>query len=173
MFGPQKGASPGDVRVLEAALQRFAAVVRAQRGIDLLSMPGGGAAGGIAAGLSVIADASIEPGFALVAEAVGLEPRIAAADFIITGEGRLDAQTAYGKTAAGVARLARAHNKPVGAVAGTVRNDFDVSAGAFDAVEQAAPDGMSGDEAMRRARDLVQDAASRLMRKLLAQSDRR
>jgi glycerate kinase len=173
VFGPQKGASPDDVLTLESALQRFAAVVRAQCGLDLLSIPGGGAAGGIATGLSVIAQTAIEPGFALVAEAIGLDARIVGADIIITGEGRLDAQTAYGKTAAGVARLAHTHNKPAGVVAGTVRGDFDASAGAFDAVEQAAPEGMGSDEAMRRAPDLVRDAATRIMRKLLDQSERR
>jgi glycerate 2-kinase len=166
VFGPQKGASLADVAVLEAALRRFAEVARAQCGIDLLSMPGGGAAGGIGAGLRVIGDATIEPGFDLVADAVGLEARIAAADCVITGEGRLDGQTAFGKTAAGVAGLARAHGKPTGIIAGTVRGDFDAAHSPFDAVESAAPAGMAVDEAMRRAPQLVREAAARLMRSL-------
>ncbi len=166
VFGPQKGASPGDVEVLDAALRRFADVVRAQRGIDLLTLPGGGAAGGIGAGLSVIADAAIEPGFALVAEATGLDGRVAQADIVITGEGRLDDQTAFGKTAAGVAHLAKKHHKPAGVVAGSVRGDLDAARSPFDAVEAAAPRGMSVEEAMRRAPELVRDAAGRICRAL-------
>jgi glycerate kinase len=166
MFGPQKGASPEDVRALERALLRFAEVARGQCGVDLLSMRGGGAAGGIAAGLSLIANATIEPGFALVAEAVRLEARIASADLVITGEGRLDAQTAFGKTAAGVASLARARGKRCGIVAGTVRVDFDRASSPFDAVEQAAPAATSVEEAMRRAPELVSAAAARLLERL-------
>ena len=173
VFGPQKGASADDVVALEAALRRFAAVVRAQCGIDLLSITGGGAAGGIAAGLSVVADVTIEPGFALVAEAVGLGARIAGSNIVITGEGRLDAQTAFGKTASGVARMARAHGKPVGMVAGLVRGDFAPAMDMFDAVEQAAHDSMSAEEAMSRAPELVRDAAAQLIRALLGQSERR
>ena len=161
VFGPQKGASPDAVRVLDDALRHLAAVVLRDTGIDLLPVAGGGAAGGLGAGLMVAAGAAVAPGFGIVAEAVGLEAKIAAAVLVVTGEGRLDAQTAFGKTAAGVARLARAHGKRVAVVAGSVGSDFDASDGAFDAVESASPPGMSVADAMRDAAPLVRSAAAR------------
>jgi glycerate kinase len=165
MFGPQKGASPEDVRILEAALHRFAEVARDQFGVDLLAMRGGGAAGGIATGLSLVCDATIEPGFALVAEATRLADRIAASEIVITGEGRLDAQTALGKTSSGVARMARERGVRVGMVAGIIDN-FDAATSPFDAVEQSSPPGMKVDDAMRRARELVAAAAGRITPRL-------
>ncbi len=167
MFGPQKGASPEAVEVLDAALRRFAGVVRRDTGIDVLDMPGGGAAGGLAAGLLVVAGAAIVPGFDIVADAVGLDAKIVAAGLVLTGEGRLDAQTAFGKTAAGVARMARAHGKPVAAVAGSIDPGYDAR-GAFDAAEVATPAGMPLDKAMRDAASLVRDAAARAVRALVS-----
>lgn len=161
MFGPQKGASPDGVRALEAALRRFAEIVLRDFGIDLLKMPGAGAAGGLGAGLVAAAGATIEPGFPLVAEAVGLDARIAAADLVITGEGRLDAQTARGKTAAGVASMARAQGKPVIAIAGHVEPGYAPPPGTFTAVVSASPDGTPVEEAMARAAELISAAASR------------
>lgn len=168
VFGPQKGASPDGVRSLEAALLHFAAIVRRDAGVDLLSVPGGGAAGGLAAGLLVVAGATVEPGFPLVAEAVGLEARVAAADLVITGEGRLDAQTAFGKTADGVAKLARAHGRRVAIIAGSVDTAYDRARSPFDVVEQATPAGMPLDDAIRRAGSLVREAAARVARAFAA-----
>ncbi|TAK59211.1 MAG: glycerate kinase [Dehalococcoidia bacterium] len=162
VFGPQKGASPDGVRQLDEALRHFAAAVGRDLGVDVLDVPGGGAAGGLAAGLMAIAGATIRPGFDVLAEAVGLEAKIAAADLVITGEGHLDAQTAYGKTASGVARLARAHGKRVGAVAGRV-DPAAAAAGAFDAVEACAPAGMPVDQAMREAAELARSATQRVV----------
>ena len=113
----------------------FARIAARDCGVDVLEMAGGGAAGGLAAGLVACAGATIEPGFDVVAEATGLEAKIAAADLVVTGEGRLDAQTAYGKTASGVAALARRHGKRVAVIAGSVDAGYDASGGAFDLVE--------------------------------------
>ena len=172
MFGPQKGARPEDVAPLDAALRRFADVVQRDCGVDVLAMRGSGAAGGLGAGLAGVAGAALESGFALVAGAVGLEGRIAAANFVITGEGKLDAQTSHGKTADGVAALARKHDVPVGVVAGVVDDAADASR-MFDAVEQATPPGMDAASAMRNASVLVRAAAAALTSKLGAQSRRR
>jgi glycerate kinase len=165
MFGPQKGASPADVPVLDAALRRFADIVRRDCGIDLLALSGGGAAGGLAAGLAAVAGATVEPGFGIVAEAAGLEAKIAAADLVITGEGRLDVQTAYGKTASGVAALARRHGKRVAVIAGSVDPGYDADAGAFDLVESVLQPGMTVEDAMRNAASLLAAAAERVVRK--------
>jgi len=163
VFGPQKGARPDDIATLDAALHHFAAIARRDCGVDVLPVAGSGAAGGLGAGLMAVAGATIEPGFPLVADAIGLEVKIARADLVLTGEGSLDAQTAYGKTAAGVAALARKHGKPVAAIAGLVDASLDLAASPFDAIEQAAPPGMPAADAMRDAATLVQAAARRAM----------
>ena len=163
IFGPQKGASEQGARALDEALARFAEIVRRDTGFDLLTMPGSGAAGGLSAGLVVVAGATIEPGFTIVAEAVGLEARIAEADLVITGEGRLDEQTAFGKTVAGVAKMARAQSKRVGVIAGSVSADFALADSLFDAIVSASPDGVAVEEAMSSAGALVPDAAVRII----------
>jgi glycerate 2-kinase len=106
VYGPQKGASADDVQVLDRALRHLAAVVHRDVGIDLRELPGGGAAGGLGAGLMAFAGAHIRPGVDVVMEAVGLADRLADADVVVTGEGRFDAQSLHGKTVAGVVRAA-------------------------------------------------------------------
>ncbi|HZP57804.1 MAG TPA: glycerate kinase [Dehalococcoidia bacterium] len=158
MFGPQKGASPDAVETLEAALARFAQIALRDTGVDVLRLPGAGAAGGLAAGLAVCAGATIERGFDLVARAVGLEDLIARADAVITGEGKLDAQSGLGKTSAGVAAVARARGKPVVAIAGTVEPGAEA---AFDATISSTPPGMPVDQAMRGGAVLLRAAGAR------------
>jgi glycerate kinase len=162
IFGPQKGATPDTIPLLDAALRHFAAIALRDTGVDVLSVAGGGAAGGLGAGLMLVARATIEPGFPLVAAAARLGERIAAADAVITGEGKLDAQTAFGKTADGVATLARAHGKRIAVVAGLVEG----SPPGYDVIEQAAPAGMAAGAAMRNAAALVRAAAARAARAL-------
>jgi glycerate kinase len=137
VFGPQKGATPEGVRVLDAALARFANVALRDCGVDVATMPGSGAAGGLGAGLVALCGATIESGFDLVAEVTRLRAAIERCDAVITGEGRLDAQSQYGKTTFGVARMARSADKPVGVIAGTVEARFDQGE-VFDAVERLA-----------------------------------
>jgi glycerate kinase len=107
VYGPQKGASPEDVRLLDGALGHFAAVVFRDLGIDVREVPGAGAAGGLGAGLVAFLGARLRPGFEVVADALGLEGRLDDADVAVTGEGRYDTQTESGKAPAGVLRLAR------------------------------------------------------------------
>jgi len=161
IFGPQKGASPADVDTLDAALGNFAAVVLRDHAIDLNEMDGTGAAGGLGAGLVLAARATVEPGFPLVAAAIGLRDRIAGADAVITGEGRLDSQTAYGKAAGGVAGIARDCGKPVFAIAGSISEG---AATAFDAAIAATPPGTPIEDAMRNAAANLAAAAERLAR---------
>lgn len=118
-FGPQKGASPDQVAVLRRRLEELASVYRARYGVDVAEVPGSGAAGGLAGGLAVLG-ARLVPGFALVAEEVGLADRVGRADLVVTAEGRLDASTWTGKVVDGVVELARRHGKSVVVVAGTV-----------------------------------------------------
>lgn len=120
VFAPQKGARPGDVAFLEAGLDRFAAVAEREAGAaGYAAAPGSGAAGGAAFGLMLIG-AYRSPGAALVCDLVGLDTAIAGAGLVLTGEGRLDAQTSWGKAPAEVARRAAAAGVPCVAIAGSV-----------------------------------------------------
>ncbi len=158
VFGPQKGATENDIDTLEWALTRLADVVAKEFAVDYRNEPGAGAAGGLGFGLMSFCGAKIRPGFDVVAEAVGLEARIEDADIVITGEGSLDRQTLEGKTPAGVARLARKLGKPVFAIVGRAINDPEVRE-LFDAVYTNARPGMSQEENMKRAAELLRENA--------------
>jgi glycerate kinase len=156
VFGPQKGASKGELNVLERALTRLADVVAEEFDFDYRDRPGTGAAGGLGFGLMSFCSAEIRPGFDVVAEAVGLESRMKGVDVVITGEGSLDRQTLEGKTPAGVARLARKLGKKVFAIAGRYDGLQQVHE-LFDEVYQLARSGMSEKEQMKRAGELLRD----------------
>lgn len=126
VFGPQKGAGPQQVDFLEGALRRYALVLQRQLGSDKANCPGAGAAGGLGFGLMVFCRAQVRSGAAFVLEAVRLAERVAAAHLVITGEGRIDGQSMYGKAPLAVARLARQHGKPVVAVAGALGSDYEL-----------------------------------------------
>jgi glycerate kinase len=108
VFGPQKGAGPQDVLLLERALTHLAAVIHRDLGVDVRAVPGAGAAGGLAAGLAAFLGARLRPGVDLVMEAVGIGPLLEGCDVIVTGEGALDATSLRGKVAGGVLAAARA-----------------------------------------------------------------
>jgi glycerate kinase len=120
IYGPQKGASPEDVELLDRNLRHFADIVQRDLGLDVRDLPGAGAAGGLGAGLVAFCGATLEPGVAIVIDAVGLPERMRGADLCVTGEGAIDSQTAFGKTPAGVAAVARAEDVPVIAIGGGV-----------------------------------------------------
>jgi glycerate 2-kinase len=120
VFGPQKGAGPDEVLLLDSALRRYARVLAADLGVDLADTPGAGAAGGLGAGAIAFLGARIRSGIELVLELVGFDQAVVAADLVVTGEGKLDAQSLRGKAPVGVARAATAHGVPVVALAGVV-----------------------------------------------------
>jgi glycerate kinase len=119
VYGPQKGADPEAVRELDSALARLATVVERDLGKRVAAIPGAGAAGGTGAGLVAFLDAELVPGAPLVVEAAGFDAQLQGADLVITGEGRVDEQTAYGKAPGEVARRAHAAGVPVLLLAGT------------------------------------------------------
>jgi glycerate kinase len=125
VFGPQKGATADDVQLLEAALTRLANIVAANLGADHRDVAGAGAAGGLGFGLMSFCRATVCAGFEVVAESIGLDAAVRAADVVITGEGRLDAQTLEGKAPAGVAKLARAAGRKVFAIVGQTTGEAD------------------------------------------------
>jgi len=161
VFGPQKGASKGDLDNLERALTRLADVVATEFGFDYREEAGTGAAGGLGFGLLSFCDATIRAGFEVVAEAVGLEAKMKNADLVITGEGSLDRQTLEGKTPSGVARLARKLGKPVFAIVGRASEDPELR-NIFDGIYQNARPGMSEQENMKRAAKLLCENAREL-----------
>ncbi len=120
VFGPQKGAPPEAVERLDAALAHFAEIALRDLGADVLDLPGAGAAGGLGAGLVAFCHGRLTPGVEMVLQATGLRSRLLGADLCITGEGRLDAQTPYGKTPSGVAAACREHGVPCIAIGGSV-----------------------------------------------------
>lgn len=124
VFGPQKGASPEQVASLDAALQSMANVVAATLGEDFSQVPGVGAAGGLGFAAKAFLRAGFRPGIELVAELSGLAEAVQDADLVITGEGRLDAQSLHGKTPVGVARVAQAAGVPVIALAGSLGEGY-------------------------------------------------
>lgn len=119
VYGPQKGATPEMIPELDAALAHFAQVVERDLGVDVANLPGAGAAGGAGAGLVAFLGAHLTPGAPLVVEAAGLDRALAGATVVLTGEGRVDRQTGYGKGPAEVIRRARAAGLPVAVVAGS------------------------------------------------------
>jgi glycerate kinase len=124
IYGPQKGASPEDVEVLDGALARFALVAQ-KMGHDVAQIPGAGAAGGLAFGLMAFAKAQVRSGIEVVLEASGFAAKLEGADMVLTGEGSLDTQTLQGKTIAGVCHAARAAGVPVVAFGGRVELSSD------------------------------------------------
>jgi len=161
VFGPQKGASKTNLDNLECALTRLADVVATDFGFDYRNKAGAGAAGGLGFGLLSFCGATIRPGFEVVAEAVGLESKVKNADLVITGEGSLDRQTLEGKTPAGVALLARKLGKPVFAIVGRASEDRELRE-IFDGIYQNARPGMSQQENMKRAAELLRENAREL-----------
>ncbi|HEX7491524.1 MAG TPA: glycerate kinase [Candidatus Limnocylindrales bacterium] len=168
-YGPQKGAWPEDLEALEAWLTHYADLLEQASGTQARNTPGAGAAGGTSFGLLCLAprmqSLELVPGIDVVMEETGFEARLAAADLVITGEGRIDEQTAYGKTALGVARRAAAVDVPCLAVGGGVTPEGIAALAAVGALAVPVPDQpMSLDEAMSQAASLVSAAGERLAR---------
>lgn len=126
VFGPQKGATPAMVQTLDANLQHFAAIIHRDLGIEVEHIAGAGAAGGMGAAMLAFLPAQLRPGCAIIAQTIGLEAAIQDADLVITGEGRIDEQTVFGKTPAGVAAIAQKYGKPVIAIAGSLGRNANV-----------------------------------------------
>lgn len=126
IFGPQKGATSDMVQVLDSGLRRYGELVEQSTGHAVIDVAGAGAAGGMGAALLGLLNATLRPGVEIVIETLKLTEHVQDADLVITGEGRLDSQTITGKTPIGVAKVAKQFNKPVIALAGSLRDDHDV-----------------------------------------------
>lgn len=168
VFAPQKGADPAGVRRLEAALAHLAEVVARDLGRDIAHLPGGGAAGGLAAGAAAFFGARLLSGVEAVMAACRLADRLAGAAWVITGEGRLDEQSLGGKVVSGVAGQARAAGARVAVLAGGVELAPERARRAGIAAAYATrPRGMPLEEALARGEELLTAAARRLARERL------
>ncbi|MCL4426408.1 MAG: glycerate kinase [Firmicutes bacterium] len=165
VYGPQKGATPAMVQELDAALNHLAAVIRRDLGKDAAEIPGAGAAGGLGAGLMAFLDARLRPGMDLVLEVTGFREQVTGADLVITGEGRVDSQTLFGKVPCGVARAAKEHGVPVVAIAGSLGDDVTaIHSCGIDAFFSLTAGPTTLEEAMQKAASLLAQAAGQVVR---------
>lgn len=155
IYGRQKGVT--DFEYFENRLRHLAEIAQRDLGVDHRDVPGAGAAGGLGFGLMTFCGARLTSGFDLIADLVHLRERIAAADLVITGEGRLDAQTLHGKGPMGVADMARELGKPVTAFAGAIEAEDQLRT-RFDLLCAIKPKEMPLAEAMQRGAELLQAA---------------
>ncbi len=168
VYGPQKGADPAMVERLDKGLKNFAGIVRQELGKDIASIPGAGAAGGLGAGLVAFAGTELKLGTDIVIDITGLEKKIKDADLVISGEGTMDGQTYYGKSAYGVARLASVYGIPTITINGSVlasrdkldKNNSSLFSGNFSIINRP----MSLGEAIENAEKLLEDAAGEIIR---------
>ncbi len=169
VFGPQKGASPETVETLARALDNYASVIASDLGIDVLLMPGGGASGGLGAGLHALLGARLHPRYDIVMQYYDIDRYLRQADLVITAEGGIDFQTPYGKIPAEVARRAQAYNVPVIALAGTVgQGARDNYAHGITAFTSVVPRPCTLEEAFTRAAEFTAACAENVMQMVLA-----
>ena len=168
VYGPQKGASPQMVAMLDKALARLAKIIERDLRLEVRGLPGAGAAGGLGAGLVAFCGAELRSGPNLVLELLRFEEYLEAADLVLTGEGKLDRQIEFGKAISGVALLAEKHQVPVVAFTGSLEEEPErLAKRGIAAVVPIIPGPMEEAAAMERAGDLLQAAAERTMRLLV------
>jgi len=171
VYGPQKGATPAQVEELEAGLAHFAEVLERDLGKSVAEVPGAGAAGGLGAGLLAFCDAQLQPGIDIVLDVVKLAEKAAGAELIITGEGKIDSQTAFGKAPIGALRIGQQLGIPVIAIGGSVASDASqLNEHGLAALFSCLTEPMSLSEAMcpQTARQMLTTTAEQIMRLWLA-----
>jgi glycerate kinase len=168
VYGPQKGADPVAVRLLDRALGHLADVIEREYGKQVRDIPGAGAAGGTGAGLMAFLDAKLVSGAGLVVDASGLDKALRGAQLVITGEGRADSQTAYGKAPGEVARRAQAAGIPTVLLAGTTGPGWEtlLSKG-FNSVTTLGQEGDNLQDLMQDARPALTRAAALAVKEML------
>ncbi len=167
VFGPQKGASPEEVKLLDKGLKHFSRKVKEQLGVDLADVPGAGAAGGLGYGLMAFTGAELCSGIDSILDLCGFDALAEKADIIITGEGSLDKQSVLGKAPEGVAMRAKKSGRPVIAIAGSLGKGYEMMYGhGIDAAISGVCRPMNVREAVAASEELLAGAAERAMRLL-------
>ena len=165
VFGPQKGATPELVAELDAALAHFAEVATQATGRQAADQPGAGAAGGLGAAMLFFTSAQLRPGVDIVLDAVRFAEVVKGAAFVITGEGRTDFQTAFGKAPVGVAKVAKPFKVPVFCISGALGEGTDtLLSHGIDALLSICDKPMTLEEAMNTGENLIEAATARLCR---------
>ncbi len=168
VYSPQKGADARMVKKLDENLHHFADKIQELLDIDIQNIKGSGAAGGLGAGLMVFLKAQLKPGFEIIKDIVKLEKEIEKSDIVITGEGRIDYQTQFGKTPYGVVQAAEKYNKPVIAIAGSLGEGIEeLYDKGFGYIVSVTDKPMDIEYAMKNAGTLIQNATERTFRLLL------
>lgn len=166
IFAPQKGATPDDVQLLDQGLHHLAQLYRQTTGIDIATLPGAGAAGGLGGALAAFLHADLRPGISLLLEANGFQDKIKGADLIITGEGRADRQTLMGKVPAGVLHEAVRAGIPIALIAGQIADEEELHAAGFYHVCATTPQDMPLRVAMQKhiAQENIRQAMEQLLK---------
>lgn len=165
VYGPQKGADKDMILKLDNNLKHFASLVKKIHGRDIETIPGSGAAGGIGGGLLGFLDAELMPGFELISQVIKLEKFIKDSHLVITGEGKIDNQTIYGKAPAGILKLAKKYNIPVIAVTGQLESGSDeLYEMGFQVIMPIVDKPMNLEEAFKSASFLLEDTGERIAR---------
>jgi glycerate kinase len=165
VYAPQKGATPAEVEQLEHGLANLAAVIKRDIGMDVCDLPGGGAAGGLGAGLKAFFNAELKPGAQLVLALLDVEKAIEHADLVFTGEGRLDDQTRFGKAPGAVAALAKKHRVPCIAIAGMLDDSaYKLHDAGFTAVFSLCPGPVTLEQAIRHAEKYMTSSTEQIIR---------
>ncbi len=160
VYGPQKGADSEMVKVLDNNLKHLANVIENQLGMSVDNVPGAGAAGGLGAGAIAFLNATLKKGVDIVIETVDLHSKIQDANLVITGEGRIDKQTAFGKTPVGVAKTAKHYNIPVIGIAGCLGDGCEtVYDHGIDTVFSIVNNAISIDEAIASGQENLENTA--------------
>jgi len=165
VYGPQKGADPEMLETLETNMTNYAQILELTFGTKFADIPGAGAAGGLGAGLMAFCNAEIVSGFELISQITSLESKIQSANLIFTAEGKIDSQTAYGKTISGIAHLGKKYGVPVVALAGIVSDDLtELYEQGVTSVFAIADRPMSLEESKSRAVELLSGISEQIMR---------
>ena len=165
VFGGQKGADEAMRAELDASMAHYAAMICKETGQDFTKTKGAGAAGGLSIPLLAFWQAEVASGIELVLDLLQIDSALQQADLVITGEGRLDGQTLFGKAPVGVAKRAKLYQKPVIALTGSIGDGYrDVYGGGIDAVFSVQNGPMSLAESMAKTEELLEDCAHRVMR---------
>jgi len=154
VYGPQKGGTEELIEELDKALFNFAQVIRRDLGKDILDLPGSGAAGGLGGGLVAFLDAKLKPGIDVVLETLGIEEKLNGVDLAISGEGKIDGQTIFGKGPAGIAKKVKEKNIPVILFGGSVDDDAEIlkEEGLVDAIFSITRGPVSLEESIKHTR---------------------
>lgn len=169
VYGPQKGATEEEIAILDKGLAQFAELICQMNLPDIRNLPGAGAAGGLGGGLVSFLGAEIRPGIKAILEIADFEKSVQWADLILSGEGRIDGQSANGKVVSGIAEIAGKYNVPVIAICGSVEKDArEIFEKGISGMEAAVCRPVTLEKAMEEAEQNVIDAAERVMQMVKA-----